>query len=90
MLSILDDSALISSMNSSLSSTLIFLSLERISLKPLIAEMLQNIEVPLAIDNQQMEQALQQQQMEQMQQQMLEQGQQSSPEEAEQMQMQQQ
>jgi hypothetical protein len=61
-----------------------------VELKPLIAEMLQNIEVPLAIDNQQMEQALQQQQMEQMQQQMLEQGQQSSPEEAEQMQMQQQ
>jgi hypothetical protein len=58
-----------------------------VELKPLIAEMLQNIEVPLAIDNQQMEQALQQQQMEQ---QMLEQGQQSSPEEAEQMQMQQQ
>ena len=61
-----------------------------VELKPLIAEMLQNIEVPLAIDNQQMEQALQQQQMEQMQQQMLEQGQQSSPEEAEQIQMQQQ
>jgi len=40
-----------------------------VELKPLIAEMLQNIEVPLAIDNQQMEQALQQQQMEQMQQQ---------------------
>jgi hypothetical protein len=50
-----------------------------VELKPLIAEMLQNIEVPLAIDNQQMEQALQQQQMEQMQQQMLEQGQ-GSPE----------
>lgn len=61
-----------------------------VELKPLIAEMLQNIEVPLAIDNQQMEQALQQQQMEQMQQQMLEQGQQGSPEEAQQMQMQQQ
>jgi len=59
-----------------------------VELKPLIAEMLQNIEVPLAIDNQQMEQALQQQQMEQMQQQMLEQGQQGSPEEAQQMQMQ--
>jgi hypothetical protein len=50
-----------------------------VELKPLIAEMLQNIEVPLAIDNQQMEQALQQQQMEQMQQQILEQGQ-GSPE----------
>jgi hypothetical protein len=36
-----------------------------VELKPLIAEMLQNIEVPLAIDNQQMEEALQQQQMEQ-------------------------
>jgi hypothetical protein len=64
-----------------------------VELKPLIAEMLQNIEVPLAIDNQQMEQALQQQQMEQMQQQMLEQGQ-GSPEEEqimmEQQQMQQQ
>jgi hypothetical protein len=58
-----------------------------VELKPLIAEMLQNIEVPLAIDNQQMEQALQQQQM-QMQQQMLEQGQ-GSPEE-EQMMMEQQ
>jgi hypothetical protein len=63
-----------------------------VELKPLIAEMLQNIEVPLAIDNQQMEQALQQQQM-QMQQQMLEQGQGSSEEEQmmmEQQQMQQQ
>jgi hypothetical protein len=64
-----------------------------VELKPLIAEMLQNIEVPLAIDNQQMEQALQQQQMEQMQQQMLEQGQ-GSPEQEqimmEQQQMQQQ
>ena len=59
-----------------------------VELKPLIAEMLQNIEVPLAIDNQQMEQALQQQQMEQMQQQMLEQGQ-GSPEQ-EQMMMEQQ
>jgi hypothetical protein len=58
-----------------------------VELKPLIAEMLQNIEVPLAIDNQQMEQALQEQQM-QMQQQMLEQGQ-GSPEE-EQMMMEQQ
>ena len=54
-----------------------------VELKPLIVEMLQNIEVPLAIDNQQMEQALQQQQM-------LQQGQQSVPEEAQQMEMQQQ
>jgi len=58
-----------------------------IELKPLIAEMLQNIEVPLAIDNQQMEEALQQQQM-QIQQQQMEQGQ-GSPEE-EQMMMEQQ
>jgi hypothetical protein len=36
-------------------------------LKPLIAEMLQNVEMPLMMDNQQMEQAIQQQQMEQMQ-----------------------
>jgi hypothetical protein len=58
-----------------------------VELKPLIAEMLQNIEVPLAIDNQQMEEALQQQQM-QIQQQQMEQGQ-GSPEE-EQMMMEQQ
>jgi len=58
-------------------------------LKPLIAEMLQYVEVPLAIDNQQMEQALQQQQMEAQQQQMQQQGQQGSPEE-EQMMMEQQ
>jgi hypothetical protein len=38
-------------------------------LKPLVAEMLQNVEMPLMIDNQQMEQSIQQQQMEQMQQQ---------------------
>ena len=61
-----------------------------VELKPLIVEMLQNIEVPLAIDNQQMEQALQQQQMQMQQQQMLQQGQQSVPEEAQQMEMQQQ
>jgi hypothetical protein len=40
-----------------------------VELKPLIAEMLQNVEMPLMMDNQQMEQAIQQQQMEQMQQQ---------------------
>jgi hypothetical protein len=60
-----------------------------VELKPLIVEMLQNIEVPLAIDNQQMEQALQQQQMQMQQQQMLQQGQ-GMPEEAQQMEMQQQ
>ena len=56
-----------------------------VELKPLIAEMLQNIEVPLAIDNQQMELALQEQQM-QIQQQQMQQG---APEE-EQMMMEQQ
>ena len=40
-----------------------------VELKPLIAEMLQNVEMPLMMDNEQMEQAIQQQQMEQMQQQ---------------------
>jgi hypothetical protein len=57
-------------------------------LKPLIAEILQNVEVPLAIDNQQMEQALQQQQMQQ-QQAAMQQQQQQQPEE-QQMEMQQQ
>jgi hypothetical protein len=36
-------------------------------LKPLVAEMLQNVEMPLMMDNQQMEQAIQQQQMQQQQ-----------------------
>ena len=77
-----------------------------VELRPLIAEMLQNVEMPLMMDNEQMEQAIQQQQMEQMQQQQAamqqqgmgqEQGEQSeemSPEEqqmmAQQMEMQQQ
>jgi hypothetical protein len=38
-----------------------------IELKPLVAEMLQNIEMPLVMDNNQMEQAMQQQQMEEQQ-----------------------
>jgi hypothetical protein len=57
-------------------------------LKPLIAEMLQNVEMPLIMDNQQMEQAIQQQEMEAQQQMMQQQGQ-GSPEE-EQMMMEQQ
>jgi len=61
-----------------------------VELKPLIAEMLQNVEMPLMIDNQQMEQAIQQQEMEAQQQMMQQQGQQGSPEEAQQMEMQQQ
>jgi len=40
-----------------------------IELKPLVAEMLQNVEMPLVLDNHQMEQAMQQQQQQQMQQQ---------------------
>ena len=60
-----------------------------VELKPLIAEMLQNVEMPLMMDNQQMEQAIQQQEMEAQQQMMQQQGQQSSPEE-EQMMMEQQ
>lgn len=56
-------------------------------LKPLIAEMLQNVEMPLMMDNQQMEQAIQQQEMEA--QQMMQQQGQGSPEE-EQMMMEQQ
>lgn len=40
-----------------------------VELKPLVAEMLQNVEMPLMLDNQQMEQAIQQQQQQQMQQQ---------------------
>lgn len=50
-------------------------------LKPLVAEMLQNVEMPLMMDNQQMEQAIQQQQMEQQQAAMQQQGQQQGPEE---------
>jgi hypothetical protein len=38
-----------------------------VELKPLVAEMLQNVEIPLMMDNQQMEQAVQQQQMQQQQ-----------------------
>ena len=57
-------------------------------LKPLIAEMLQNVEMPLIMDNQQMEQAIQQQEMEAQQQMMQQQGQ-GLPEE-EQMMMEQQ
>ena len=60
-----------------------------VELKPLIAEMLQNVEMPLMMDNQQMEQAIQQQEMEAQQQMMQQQGQQGSPEE-EQMMMEQQ
>lgn len=50
-------------------------------LKPLVAEMLQNVEMPLMMDNQQMEQAIQQQQIEQQQAAMQQQGQQQGPEE---------
>jgi hypothetical protein len=58
-------------------------------LKPLIAEMLQNVEMPLMMDNQQMEQAIQQQEMEAQQQMMQQQGQ-GSPEEQQMMMEQQQ
>jgi hypothetical protein len=63
-----------------------------VELQQVINDMLQNVEVPIAVQNQQQQEALQQQAQQQQQQQMeqMQQGQQSSPEEAQQMEMQQQ